>query len=282
MDQAEFTDSALVLIGHGSTLNAESAKPVYQHGAELRRRGQFAEVREAFWKQEPQVKPILDSLTVPRVFFVPIFISDGFFSEDIIPRALGFRKNEEGGLLRVQRKDLQTLVYCKAIGSHDSMTSVLLARARQVVEKSPFPRVPDPKETTLFICGHGTDQNENSRVAIERQVQLIRGLGLYAGVHAVFMEEEPRVQSCYETARTRNIIVVPFFISDGLHTQEDIPMMLGELERAVQQRLQTGLPTWRNPTERKSKLVWYSSSIGNEPHIPDVIVERVREAAKWI
>jgi len=96
------------------------------------------------------------------------------------------------------------------------------------------------------------------------------------------MEEEPRVQSCYEMAGTRNIIVVPFFISDGLHTQEDIPVMLGEPKRLVQQRLLARQPAWRNPTERKSKLVWYSSSIGSEPHIPDVIIERVREAAKWI
>src|SRR6267378_8100685 len=258
MAQLEFAETALVLIGHGSTLNTESAKPVYQHAAELRRRGQFAEVREAFWKQEPQIDAVLESLAFPQAFIVPIFVSDGFFSEDTIPRALGFQRTKAGDLLRVQRQELRTLIYCKAIGSHDSMTAVLLARARQVVEKSPFPRAPKSRETTLFICGHGTDQNENSRVAIERQVQLIRGLDLYAGVHAVFLEEEPRVQSCYEMAGTRNIIVVPFFISDGLHTQEDIPVMLGEPKRLVQQRLSARQPTWRNPTERKSKLVWYS------------------------
>src|SRR5260370_10019524 len=228
MAQLEFPQTALVLIGHGSTLNAESAKPVYQHGAELRRRGQFAEVREAFWKQEPQINAVLESLAFPLVFLVPIFVSDGFFSEDTIPRALGFQRTKEGALLRVQRQELRTLIYCQAIGSHNSMTAVLLARARQVVEKSPFPRAPKSKETVLFICGHGTDQNENSRVAIERQVQLIRGLDLYAEVHAVFLEEEPRVQSCYEMAATRNIIVVPFFISDGLHTQQHIPVMLGD------------------------------------------------------
>jgi sirohydrochlorin cobaltochelatase len=137
-------------------------------------------------------------------------------------------------------------------------------------------------ETTLFICGHGTDRNENSRVAIDRQVQLIRGLEIYAAVHGVFLEEEPRIPSCYEIAKTRNMIVVPFFISDGLHTQQDIPVMLGEPERLVKQRLLAGQPTWRNPTERKSRLLWYASSIGSEPHIADIILERVREASKWI
>jgi hypothetical protein len=53
--------------------------------------------------------------------------------------------------------------------------------------------------------------------------------------------------------------------------------MLGEPERIVLKRYKEGQPTWRNPTEKKGKLVWYTPSIGNEPHLPDVILERVRE-----
>jgi len=79
-------------------------------------------------------------------------------------------------------------------------------------------------------------------------------------------------------ATTRNIVVVPFFISDGLHSREDIPMKLGEPEKRVQQRLTDGKPTWFNPTERHGKRVWYSASIGTEPFIAEVILERVREA----
>jgi sirohydrochlorin ferrochelatase len=51
-----FSDAVLVVLGHGSTQNANSGAPVYQHAAELRRRKIFAQVREAFWKQEPQIK----------------------------------------------------------------------------------------------------------------------------------------------------------------------------------------------------------------------------------
>jgi sirohydrochlorin cobaltochelatase len=99
-------------------------------------------------------------------------------------------------------------------------------------------------------------------------------------VHPVFMEEEPRIGDCYGMAATRHIVMVPFFISDGLHSHEDIPEMLGEAKRVVQERLKSGQPTWRNPTEKQGKLLWYSPSIGNEPHIADVILERVRESSK--
>ncbi len=85
---------------------------------------------------------------------------------------------------------------------------------------------------------------------------------------------------CYQIAQTKNLVVVPFFISDGLHAQEDIPVLLGEPERAVNERLAAGQPAWRNPTEKNGRLVWYSPAVGSEPRLADVILERVREAAK--
>src|SRR5438876_7809599 len=171
-------------MGHGSTLNAESATAVRRHAAELRRGKCFAEVQEAFWKQEPQVKQVLAALATPRIFLVPLFISEGHFSEGVIPRELGFRGEEHGAFARVQQRGAQKLFYARPVGTHESMAGVLVARAREVVEKFPFPRSPQPCETTLFVAGHGTEQNQNSRKAIEHQVDRIRSLNLYAGVYA--------------------------------------------------------------------------------------------------
>jgi len=159
---------------------------------------------------------------------------------------------------------------------------VLLARARGLIEQFPFPRAPKPGDISLFIAGHGTEQNQRSREAVERQVELIRAEGSYAEVQPIFLEEEPKIHTCLDSARTRNIVIVPFFISDGLHVREDIPVMLGEPERIVQQRLKAGQATWRNPTEKRGKLVWVASSVGTEKLMADVIVERAKEAAAWL
>ena len=269
-----FSDAALVVLGHGTTQNENSAAPVFQHAVELRRRTIFAAVREAFWKQEPQIKKVLSEISTPRVFIVPLFISEGWFSTEVIPRELGFSKHST---LNTQHS---TTFYCQPVGSHDSMTGVILARATEVVEQFPFPREPKPEDVTLFIVGHGTDKNENSRKAIERQVELIQAMHRYAGVHAIFMEESPCIADCYQLARTKNLVVVPFFISDGLHTQEDIPVMLGEAKPMVEQRLAAGQPAWRNPTEKNGRLVWYSPAVGSDPRLADVILERVKEAAR--
>lgn len=278
MANDSYTDAALVLVGHGSTLNADSAAPTHQHADELRRRGVFAQVVECFWKEEPSVSGVLRGVFARRVFIVPLFISEGYFTEEVIPRELGFCQPGQKDFPRIRLCGGQMLHYCGPVGTHPSMTNVLLARARGVVERHPFPALPKPADTALFIAGHGTGNNENSRKAIERQVELIRARKIYAEVHAIFMEEEPRIGDCWRLAQVRNLVMVPFFISDGLHSYEDIPMMLGEPAAVVQERFRSGQPTWRNPTERHGKRLWYAPSIGTEPLLAEVVLERVREA----
>lgn len=279
MSKHDFSDAALVVLGHGSTLHPEAGATVFQHAAELRGRRCFAEVREGFWKQQPRVTQILPSFTTPRVFVAPLFAADGHFSDVIIPQALGFSgQGIEGRLLRRQG---QMWVLCKAVGTHELITEVVSARGREIVQAFPFPHKPAEQETTLFIAGHGTEQNENSRKAVEHQVELLRAQHNYADVKPLFLDEEPRIGECYRLAQTRNIVVVPFFMSNGMHVSEDIPRLLGESERELRRRLNEGKAPWRNPTERHGKLVWYAATVGTAPGIADIIMQRVREASLW-
>ena len=282
MEQHEsFSDSTLVLVGHGSTLNPDSASPVYLQAERVRESRLFTEVLECFWKLEPNLAAVLRGAFTSRVFIVPLFISEGYFTEQVIPRELGFCDNEGTGFPCVQERNGQTLYYCGPVGTHESMTEAILARAKSTAERYPYPRAPKPAETDLFIAGHGTKNNAHSRQAIEHQVEKIREQGEYRSVHAIFMEEAPYIQDCYKLSQGRYLMVVPFFMSDGLHSYEDIPVMLGEPEKRVQQRFQQGQPTWRNPTEKRGKLVWYAPSVGDEPNIVKVIVQRASEAKHW-
>src|SRR5271155_549386 len=129
VNDENFSDAALIVLGHGTELNDNSAAPVFQHAAELRRRKIFAEVREAFWKQEPQIKKVLAEILSPRIFIAPLFISEGYFSSQIIPKELGF-SFPENLKLKTQNSEL---FYCRPVGSHDSMTKVILSRAREIV-----------------------------------------------------------------------------------------------------------------------------------------------------
>lgn len=278
MNRESFADAALVLLGHGTSESEDAGAPVYQHAAALRGRGLFGSVHEAFWKQSPRVAEVLAGLAAARMFIVPLFMSEGYFGTQVIPRELGFTLTEAAAS-RVRRRGGQRMVYCRPVGTHERMGDVVLARAREVVERFPFPRPPPPEDTTLFIAGHGTERVESSRQSVEQLVGRIRALGRFAAVHGIFLEESPRIGACYELAATRNVVIVPFFLGEGPHTQQDIPVQLGEPEPVVRARRGAGQPAWRNPTERRGRRVWYSSPVGTAAEVAEVILDRVRELA---
>jgi sirohydrochlorin cobaltochelatase len=111
----DFSDAALVLVGHGSTVNADSAAPTWLHADELRRRGLFAQVRETFWKQEPYLWQALRGIFAPRVFVVPLFISEGYFTQEVIPRG----RNELCPRATTRRPDVPLLRPRRHAPQHD-------------------------------------------------------------------------------------------------------------------------------------------------------------------
>src|SRR3954470_8981175 len=210
------TNAALLIVGHGSTVNADSSAPTLAHAAEIRQRKLFAQVESAFWKEEPSLRDALSMFPqASEVYVVPNFISEGYFTQTVIPREL-----ELTGRL-TKRETGQIWKYCEPVGNHAMVTELLLQRAAETA-----PDV-DLAETSLVIVAHGTDLNENSAVAAKREVEKIRALGKFAEVLNVYMEESPRVADWRNLTNARNVVVVPFFISDGLHSYEDIPELLG-------------------------------------------------------
>ncbi len=274
-----FLNSSLVLLGHGSSKNSESRRSVERHAAELRRRVLFGQVRECFYREAPYVREIWDWTPAGEIFAIPVFMSEGYFTEVVIPRELGLPREDAALSVRVIRRGAQVLRYGRPVGTHPSMTGVVLARAEEVLKSFPGGLPPRLEETALVIAGHGTLKHDRSREVIDRQVSAIRRLGRYAEVYAAFMEDDPRIGDCYQFARAPNLVVVPYFVSDGMHVLEDIPVLLGESESEVRGRLERGGAVWNNPTSRHGKRVWYTGSVGLEPLMADVILERVQELA---
>jgi sirohydrochlorin cobaltochelatase len=64
-----FNDTALLIVGHGSTVNPDSSIPTWAHAAEIRRRKIFADVGCAFWKEEPNLRDVLFLFAPPSFSF---------------------------------------------------------------------------------------------------------------------------------------------------------------------------------------------------------------------
>ncbi len=257
-------DCALLIVGHGSTENPDSSTPYFEHADEIRRRGLFAEVHCCFWKEEPSMREAFYLIDSPEVYVVPDFISEGYFTQDVIPRELGLT----GPSTEVRGK---TFHYCLPVGVHPSMTGLILRRAKEVA-----PDV-DPAATTLIITGHGTGLNQNSTKAIRDQVDQIIASGAgYAAVLDAYMEEQPFIAEWDQLSHTPNVVIVPFFISDGLHSYQDIPVLIGienEVGAAASQR-----EVFRhNPHHVRGKTLYYSSAIGTERLLADVILDQIHD-----
>ena len=268
--------AALLIVGHGSTLNPDSAAPSLVHAAAIRRRNLFAQVACVFWKEEPSLRdwPLLfDPAEIRDVFVVPNFISEGYFTRTVIPRELDLERLPDGASAPTTRRadSGQTWHYCPPVGNHPAMTEMLLQRAREVA-----PGVPEA-ETSLLVVGHGTSLNDNSALAAKQQVEAIRAQGRYAAVLNTYMEEPPLIADWVKLTDTPNVVVVPFFISDGLHSYQDIPVLLGieaEPTASASERARGGEVFMQNPRHLHGRSLYYASAIGTEARFADIIVEQ--------
>lgn len=254
---------ALIIIGHGSHLNAESSAPVYRHAATIRGMGVFDEVRECFWKEEPSMREIFDLVEADEVYVVPLFISEGYFTEEVIPRELGLG----GPAPSVTRKLGKTIHYCGPIGTHPWMTRMILRRA----EESAGLTHEQAREAGLIVIGHGTERNANSAEVIYRVTEEAGDAGIFATVRAGFLDQPPDVGDVLGTMPERRMVLVPLFVAEGWHTQETIPDDLGINRPAVSA-----------VTERDGRTIFYAAPVGTFPEVAEIILQRAREAGARI
>ena len=267
-------EGALVIAAHGSHLNPGSSEPTFAHADTIRRVGAFDEVREAFWKEEPSFREVLRTIESEEVFVVPLFVSEGYFTERVIPRELRLAGwdddwdsdgvSADHATLRAADVD-KTVHYCGPVGTHDAMSDVIVRRAESVTDD------PDVGPGVgLAVVGHGTDRNENSAKAIRHHADRIRERGRFDEVRALFMDEEPEVDDLPEHFESDDVVLVPLFVADGYHTREDIPEDVG-----LTGDYRAGYDV---PAAVAGHRVWYAGAVGTEPLVADVLLERAADA----
>ena len=123
--------------------------------------------------------------------------------------------------------------------------------------------------------GHGTKLDANSAKAIQEQVIRIRESGAgYAEVHEAYMEEAPFVAEWDQITTAPHVVVVPFFIADGLHSFQDIPVLLGLAEELPPAASKNEVFR-QNPAALRGRSLYYSRAIGTDPSLAEVILDQV-------
>jgi len=244
---------ALVIVGHGSHLNEDSSLPVYEHADRIRGTGEFDEVVECFWKEEPSMRHVLDTVESEWVYVVPAFISEGYFTQQIIPRELGL----EGP---VTKKSDKIVRYAGPLGTFEGMPDVILERVGDLMRGKET-----SGRTALVLLGHGTDLNKNSGGVIYLNAGRLGERGVYDLVEVGFLDQEPGIGEVVEHVEAENVILIPVFIAEGWHTRETIPEDLGL----------TG-----EVTVREQKTIYYGAPVGTHPSMANLIAARARETVR--
>ncbi|NOY00724.1 MAG: cobalamin biosynthesis protein CbiX [Verrucomicrobia bacterium] len=246
-------ETALIVPGHGATADRQSSRATRDLVEELQRRQVFAEVHTAFWKEEPHYRDVFDLISSSEVYVVPHFISEGYFTQQVIPRELGL----EG---RTTERDGFCIRYCDPVGSHSGMTDLLIRRAGDIASDV------DRSETSVLVLGHGTGRNKNSARAVSDQVKNIQQRAEDFGeVLGVYLDEEPRLSDWYELSKFQNVVVLPYFIAEGLHFNRDLPKMLGVVDDGSGQ-----------PYQIRSRNVYCAQPVGGDAAMADMVIDQVR------
>lgn len=239
-------------MGHGSPHDRDSSAPVYAAVHRIRERRAFDEVRAAFWKEAPFLHDALGLVKADDVFVVPMFLADGYYVRQVVPRELGL----DGALTR---RGTRRIRYCPPIGVHARMPWLVLERARTTACLTPAER----RNSALVVIGHGTERSPTSAETVHRVTALLRSDSEFECVTCGFLDEEPRIERVVDETRARDIVLVPFFLAEGYHTRVTIPSTL---------RLD-GVRS-----ERDGRTLWYTRPVGTMPEIAEIVIHLAQQA----
>jgi sirohydrochlorin cobaltochelatase len=202
------------------------------------------------------MRHVLDTVEADEVYVVPAFISEGYFTQQVIPRELGLTGP-------VIRKGDKTIRYAGPLGTFEGMADVILERAEDLLRGKEIP----PGRRALVLIGHGTDLNKSSGGVIYLNADRIRERNLYDLVEVGFLDQDPGISEVVENVMAENVVLIPVFIAEGWHTRETIPEDLG-LAGEV--------------TARGGKTIFYGAPVGTHPSMAALIAARARETEQEV
>ncbi len=242
----------LLLVAHGSS-EFKGDNPVIQLAETLSKRNLFDNIIHAFLHQQPLLKDVLSQIQTQELCVIPMFSGYGYITSELIPKALDQVSSE----IRVRIFD--------PIGTHSEIPNILAKQALSIIEKNSL----KPKEVSVLIVGHGhtkNSKNANQTIMLARSVQkVIHG----ANVDTAFIEEPPLISNWAQNTTTKYLIVLPYLVGGGLHTQEDIPIMLGLVSGNYSKEPFSG------PHYIQGHTIWYCRPYGFDGSLADIILKIV-------
>lgn len=207
--QAAESLPTLILCAHGRGVAADRRHVPELLADELRGDGRFSDVRTAYLKGRPDLATALAQPASADVVLVPLLMADGYTNKVILPAALG---SVGAGQVTVARP----------VGESPALGPMILGDAKRRCEALGWA----PRDTTVFIAGHGTGRDRNSAATAERLAADIARSADFGDVRTAFLEQEPLLADALRGCRPNRCLVIGFFMDRGGHGAEDIPRLI--------------------------------------------------------
>jgi sirohydrochlorin ferrochelatase len=208
-----FTRDALLLIGHGSTVLPDAARPLLAHARVIRESGRFGEVEVGTLLGEPNAASVFRTLTAPIVHVVPFFFDDGYFTRIAIPN-----------LLLPLASPSHVVRFCPPVGLHGGIAALIEARLLHHCEMFGT----DPKSLSVLLVGHGSARGPGRARALRRHAATLETDGRFGWVRVAYLEEAPFVAEALASARGHIVAVLGYLANEGVHTTKDLPDLIAE------------------------------------------------------
>lgn len=115
-------ETALLIVGHGSSRPGGSSVTPEQVAADIRRNGRFAEVATAYMEQAPRVADWPGLVQSRKVVVAPLLISEGTHASRDLPPLFGLDR-AEGGPSRLLGREVWLM---SGVGTDDELAEITL------------------------------------------------------------------------------------------------------------------------------------------------------------
>lgn len=213
---------SLVLAAHGSLAASDSNQPLFDLATAIQVAStEYDVVTPAFLNGQPEMTNVFEQLPPGEVTIVPVMTSEGYYLKKLPDK---FTTHSDLADYRV--------FMSRVLGVHESLPQRIANHVLATMRAFAF----EPAETTVVVIGHGTRRNATSG---QSTYALTAALGSVLAQEltgsgsslpqfkTAFLDQDPTAEVIAAEVDTPNVLIVPFLISRGPHTTEDIPQAFG-------------------------------------------------------
>lgn len=197
-------ETGILLIGHGSSLpfNEMVFKDICQKISDkLEIPTEMSYVKLS----KPSIEEAVAKLNCENIIAQPLMLCEGRLTKKDIPEKLG------------NIKQLPT------IGANPLLCEIIATKIENALAKSELENV----EIEVILLAHGSEFEYNE----EFLKTLTSQMDLKYPVHYSFLKyNSPSIQDVFKDIKSDRVVVIPVFVTDGIHTITDIPIILGLIE----------------------------------------------------